>query len=170
MKKATQQRQNRTLPSSGRRPCKTPPLMLMQMRLLKKRVYLINSLACSLARSLHGKNVALIHARNAPLIECGAFHVHNNIVVCCSLPVHPPFTALLTYVKAGTVFNSLATSFGAIWLFCKLRTWLPLRSFCRPSATFQLSESSMRKTYFFPSPSRIDARRICRFLDGCVPV
>lgn len=64
------------------------------------------------------------------------------------------------------MFRSLTTSFGAIWLFCKLRTWLPLRKRCRPSASFQLSDSSMRKTYFLPSASRTEARRMCRPFEG----
>jgi hypothetical protein len=70
----------------------------------------------------------------------------------------------------GIAFNILATSFGAIWLFCILLTWLPFRKRCKPSASFQLSDSSMRKTYFLPSVSRIEARRMCRCLEGCVPV
>jgi hypothetical protein len=45
--------------------CKTPPLMLMQIRLLKKRVYLIKSLA----HSLHQRRVVLTNVWNASMGE-----------------------------------------------------------------------------------------------------
>jgi hypothetical protein len=72
--------------------------------------------------------------------------------------------------SGGTAFNVLATSFGAIWLFCKLLTWLPLRRRCKPRASFQLSLSSMRNRYFLPSVSRTEARRMCRRLEVWTPV
>lgn len=91
----------------------------------------------------------------------------------------PPFNLLFlphcsrsTTYKAigGTAFNTLAISFGAICALCRLLTWLPLRNRWSPSASFQLSVSSMRKTYFLPSASRTEARSMCRFLVGCLPV
>lgn len=55
-----------------------------------------------------------------------------------------PHTSL--YITGGTEFKTLATSLGAIWLLCKLLTWLPFLRRCRPIFSFQLSDSSIKKT------------------------
>lgn len=82
-----------------------------------------------------------------------------------SRPTFPLYSAI-----GGTAFNTLNISFGAICALCKLLTWLPFFNLWSPRASFQLSVSSIRKTYFLPSASRTEARRMCRFFAGCLPV
>jgi hypothetical protein len=141
--------------------CKTPPLMLMQIRLLRKEG-ISHRIACSLALSRAGCPDKCVEC-----VMCipGVLPTTSSYCVLSS----SSRTALYCHhihERGGTMFRSLITSFGAIWLFCKLRTWLPLRNLCSPSASFQLSDSSMRKTYFLPSASRTEARRMCRPLEG----
>ena len=99
------------------------------------------------------KNAALMHNRNVLQYDAAISKTYIPDIVITTLNS-------LAHVRGGMELSSLSTSLAAIWLFCRLRTWLPLRNRCKPSASFQLSDSSMRNTYFLPSASRTEARRI----------
>lgn len=147
----------------------------MQIKLWEKRVYLIKSLARSLASKKYHMGAyhecTQIQGQVCSRVTATTTQTPTSSLLRCfqSLFVSGGF-ALLAHARGGIAFSILVTSFGAIWLFCRLRTWLPLRNRCRPSASFQLSDSSMRKTYFFPSASRTEARRTCSPFEGWVPL
>jgi hypothetical protein len=74
------------------------------------------------------------------------------------------------YISGGTELSTLVTSLGVIVLFARERTCEPFRSRCSPIETFQLSDSSIRKTYFLLSASRTHARKMWRCFEACWPV
>lgn len=135
-------------------PCKTPPLMPMTDRAFSIQKGYISSIA-----RFHTKECSTDAAHQ----ECATnqpCQVTTSYIPNITILVYHISTPTLAHVRGGIELSSLSTSLAAIWLFCKLRTWLPLRNRCRPSASFQLSDSSMRNTYFLPSASRTEARRI----------
>ena len=73
---------------------------------------------------------------------------------------------LVHHVPHPKLINSPLASAAPILLNPSARTWLPLRSRCNPTATFQLSVSCRTKRYFLPSWSLILARRIWRPLNS----
>lgn len=102
-------------------------------------------------------------------------YTDNNYIVKtsnhCRFPSTISFLSSMgTQSSGGIAFKILVTSLGVIVLFAKDRTCEPFLSRCKPIATFQLSDWSMRNTYFLPSASRTLARRMCRPLLTCWPV
>jgi hypothetical protein len=105
---------------------------------------------------------SLMHARDVnakhlckPFRRCGA-------VMPTTFPAPPLLSSLYLHHAHPRFSINAFVSFGGSPLTPKALTCVPLLNLCKPIATFQPSLCDNTKTYFFPSWSRMLARRTCK--------
>jgi hypothetical protein len=102
-----------------------------------------------------------MHARDANTRHlCKPFR-WSVVLPCQQHSISPLSPSPIHYAHPRFSINALV-SFGGSPLTANALTCVPLLSLCKPIATFQPSLCDSTKTYFFPSWSRMLARRTCK--------
>lgn len=106
------------------------------------------------------RNACNVFAFLARTSNCFSFTAKQICINTIFASHKPAFPSNLLQANPRPVSRFL-TSAAGIPFVPRALTCEPRLSRCNPTATFQLSPSSMMKTYFLPSGSRIEARRRC---------